>query len=204
VGMIFCADPQSIEGLKFAGFDVLTLANNHIFNYGRSGFEETKELLQDQDLEGLGEGEFYRTGIEGIKIGFLAMDDVSKKLEVAQVEQIEKVAKEVDVLVVSIHWGAEYRSEPTSRQKELAHKLIEAGAKVIIGHHPHWVEGVEEYKGGVIFYSLGNFVFDQMWSEQTRKGVVARIWLEKEGVAGYELLPIRIYDYSQPRFENSE
>jgi poly-gamma-glutamate synthesis protein (capsule biosynthesis protein) len=111
---------------------------------------------------------------------------------------------EVEVLVAMMHWGVEYVSEPSDRQVTLGRALIDAGVDVVVGAHPHWVQPVEEYQGKLIFYSLGNFVFDQMWSEETRLGEVADVEFRFEEGAlvemDYELLPVRIYEYGQPRF----
>jgi len=200
-GMIFCGNPKMVEGLKLAGFDVLSLANNHIFNYGRSGFEETEELVESEQIVGVGEGEIEEVEVKGVKLAFLAFDDVSNRVNKEKMIQLIKEAKERnEVVMVSMHWGWEYRSAPNLRQIDLGRGAIDAGANVVWGHHPHWVQSVEEYNGGYIFYSLGNFVFDQMWSEKTREGVVARVVMDREGVEEYELLPVRIYDYSQPKW----
>ena len=81
----------------------------------------------------------------------------------------------VDILVVSVHWGEEYKSKANSNQKLIAGKLSEAGADYIVGHHPHWVQEIERMGNTEVYYSLGNFVFDQRWSEETKKGLSANL-----------------------------
>src|SRR5690606_2415251 len=105
-----------------------------------------------------------------------------------------------DMVIVSVHWGVEYKAKPNQRQILLGRAMIDAGADVVLGHHPHWTQTVEEYQDGVIIYSLGNFIFDQMWSEETRRGDVVEFKLDKTGVLGYQVKPIKIYDYGQPRW----
>ena len=200
-GMRFCGDFRAVEGLTFAGFDVLSLANNHIFNYGEQGFLETREILADQEIVGLGEGEVGILKRDGWKVAVVAFEDVNDKIQVEQVEQVVRVAQaQSDLVVVSVHWGTEYTDMPDARQQTLGRALIDAGADIVAGHHPHWVQPVERYGKGVIFYSLGNFVFDQMWSEETRQGTVAVIAVDVEGGIDYQLVPVTIYDFGQPRF----
>jgi poly-gamma-glutamate synthesis protein (capsule biosynthesis protein) len=103
-------------------------------------------------------------------------------------------------VVVSFHWGVEYVTEPTQRQIDLAHLAIDAGADIILGNHPHWVQPVEIYKDKCIIYAHGNFVFDQEWSEETKRGVVGRYTFYEGKLVDVEYLPIRIVDYGQPYF----
>ena len=100
----------------------------------------------------------------------------------------------MEVIVVSLHWGIEYRKSPTSSQINIAHQLIDAGASLILGHHPHVVQKIEEYKGGVIVYSLGNFVFDQHKPE-TKKSIIFKAKLSKNGVKEFSTLPIQIIGF---------
>ena len=101
-------------------------------------------------------------------------------------------------MVVSIHWGVEYEEAPTERQITFAHLAIDSGASLVLGHHPHVIQPVEEYEDGYIFYSLGNFVFDQMWSEETRIGLIARIFFQGGEIERVETIEVTIYDSHQP------
>lgn len=209
-GMKFCANPLSLEGLVFAGFDVLSLANNHGFDQGSSGYEFTKEQVSSAGIVPVGFNEVAEvvvTNAEGgsVKVGFAAFDDTMSPLDLELVEQtIFDLSSRVDVVVTSFHWGIEYRDQPSPQQREIAQVAAQAGSGLILGHHPHWVQTVEEIvvadSRTVVFYSLGNFVFDQMWSQETRTGQVAFITLDKSGVVSYETELVEIFDYSQPRF----
>jgi len=108
-------------------------------------------------------------------------------------EDIRSIKNKVDFVVLSLHWGIELSEYPSPEQVEMAHRLVDAGAEVIIGHHPHVLQGIERYKRGLIFYSLGNFIFDnyagkvvykRMW-EKRKQGIVAVIHLEKENLPTY-------------------
>lgn len=217
--MIFRADPECAPALARAGFNVLSLANNHIMNQGTKGLVHTLELLSENKIAAIGAGrnaaEAHQAQIieqKGIKVAFLAYvypgnpeatenaaGAASMTAEQAQ-KDITQARKEADLVVVSMHAGSEYTRYPNETQKSFAHAVIDAGADLVIGHHPHWYQITEKYKDKYIIYSLGNFVFDQMWSEETREGMMASIYMDKEGVQGIEFLPMKIFDYSQPRF----
>jgi poly-gamma-glutamate synthesis protein (capsule biosynthesis protein) len=203
--MVFCSEDESLAGMTLAGLDVLSLANNHSLNQGSQALVETERLLATVGMTGVPEGEVRVREIGGLRWGFIGFDDVSKLVDRVTMESLAASASgEVEVLVAMMHWGVEYVSEPSDRQVTLGRALIDAGVDVVVGAHPHWVQPVEEYQGKLIFYSLGNFVFDQMWSEETRLGEVADVEFRFEEGAlvemDYELLPVRIYEYGQPRF----
>jgi len=200
-GMIFCARPEAIQGLKFAGFDILSLANNHILNYGQKGLEQTQSFLSSSNILYTPLSSSNNLAIKQVnntKFGFLSFDLVTYP-QTSPLSLISQISPTVDILIVSLHWGVEYQKTPTSQQKDLAHQIIDSGAKVILGHHPHVIQPVEEYKGGLIFYSLGNFVFDQPWSEETKRGTMAKIIFQGKNIQFYELIPIYIDHPCQPQ-----
>ncbi|PJC47663.1 MAG: capsular biosynthesis protein [Parcubacteria group bacterium CG_4_9_14_0_2_um_filter_35_11] len=224
--MIFRADPQAVEGLKYAGFDVLSLANNHFPNFGEKGIKDTFLYLSEAKISYIGAGnneeEAHRPKvfeIKGIKIAFLAYNDsdvVPLSYEAIKdhpgtafmkkgkmQEDVKKTKVISDYLIVSMHSGTEYAKAPNQRQINFAHEAIDAGADLVIGHHPHVIQGAEEYKGKYIIYSLGNFVFDQMWSKATREGLVTKIKIKfKEGEnpkIETKFYKVLIEDFSQPR-----
>lgn len=202
VGMIFCADKRSVEGLVWSGFGVMSLENNHSLNQGVRGYELSESWLEENEIRGLSRDEVEIIETGGLKVGFLAFDDVSKRIDQKKmIELVLDTKRKVDVVVVSVHWGWEYRDKPNERQVILGRAMVDNGADVVLGHHPHWIQTVEEYKNGVIVYSLGNFVFDQMWSEETRLGLVGEFWLGKNGVEDYGFKRVKIFEYSQPRWE---
>ena len=214
----FCIRPEDAKGLAFAGFNVVSLANNHMFDCERKGIVSTIEFLSEEKIKFTGAGkttaQALRPAIFDLKntrIGFLAynaypMDWIVLKKDQPVIafydssratEAIEKLKKKADVIIVSMHWGDEYRKKPNSRQIKIAHQLIDAGADLILGHHPHVLQEIEEYKKGIIVYSLGNFVFDQRRKE-TRKSMIFKAKLSREGVSEYSTLPVQIED-SRPQ-----
>lgn len=207
-GMVFCADPKSIVGLQYAGVDIAGISNNHILNQGQMGLDDTISLLQKASISVFGTNKpLYKT-VNNTKIGFLGFNDIGgsgKNISVASPENIKSLISEAkknaQFVVASFHWGNEY-SQKSARQTELAKLAVDNGADLIIGHHPHWVQTYEEYKGKPIYYSLGNFVFDQMWSSETRKGLVVKITLQDDKIVKQEKLQVQINDYGQPIFIN--
>lgn len=206
-GMIFCGDKGNIEGLVFAGVDMVSLANNHTANFGEDGVAQTVDALNQNGIKVTGvDGPVY-IEVNGIKFSFLGYNDISSPQPGISNFTQEKVKTEIararqnsDVVVVAVHWGAEYRDEPDARQIYLGHYLVDAGADLVIGNHPHWAQPTEDYKGKYIVYALGNFVFDQMWSEKTRIGNVVRFAFCGVNVCGVNYFPVKIEDYGQPHF----
>jgi len=189
----FRMDKEILPVLKNAGFDILNFANNHVGDWSIAAFKDTLSGLKDNDILKTGAGINKKdaenpTIIEknGIKFGFLGFSDVGPNwLEAKEKEagillagdsrlaDIVKNAKEkTDVLIVSFHFGEEYNLTHNKRQSDLAHKAIDNGADLIIGHHPHVMEDIEEYNGKTIVYSLGNFIFDQYFSKDTMEGML--------------------------------
>lgn len=201
-GMIFCADPRAVEGLVFAGVDIVNLANNHTRNYGSKGVEKTKNLLNWSAITPLGpEDDLLVKDIKGTKFGFLGFNLTGRFQKEEIIRKVKEGVGKVDILVVSFHWGVEYAQKPSSWQKELAHEVADAGADLILGHHPHVIQEVETYKKTPIIYSLGNFVFDQPWSQETRKGLVGIFTFQDKKLAKSEFKKIYIKDFCQPGFE---
>jgi poly-gamma-glutamate synthesis protein (capsule biosynthesis protein) len=205
---VLCSKPEAVAGLMSAGFDVLSLANNHTWNWGQAGYDETVRVLTKAGIETVDSLRLTVNSKCGVIIGFIGFDDVSKSLDLQlAAERVASLATTVDVPVVMIHWGIEYVSQPRPRQREVAEALVGAGAKVVVGSHPHWVQPAERMGEAVVFWSLGNFVFDQMWSEETRLGTIAFLKLTtvnfQLSTMDYELVPVKIYDYGQPRIESA-
>ena len=199
-GFKFCADPKMIEGLLFAGIDIVNLANNHTYNYGKDGFEQTKEYLKMNNIDYVGDGNFKVKNINGTTFGFLGFDFVTKEPTDNDYILVKKSAYQVDQLIVGVHWGNEYSANSTLHQKEIAKKLIENGADVIAGHHPHWVQENDHISGKPVYYSLGNLVFDQMWSDETRKGLVVNLKFTDGNLLNEEKIPIYIKEFAQPQW----
>lgn len=204
-GMIFCGRAEYAKILKENGITAVSLANNHALNKGQSGLQETIQLLDDAGVIVTGVNNPTVIKIKNTKVALLGFSDVecnSKYLECADekniIEDIKKAKKEkADQIIIMFHWGSEYTYVPTTRQKKLANISIDNGADLILGNHPHWYQSVEIYKNKVIMYSHGNFVFDQMWSRQTREGLIGEYIISNLGVKDVEFITVIIEDYGR-------
>lgn len=199
-GFKFCADSRMIEGLKFAGIDIVNLANNHTLNYGQEGLKETENILTENEIKWVGDGNLAIVEKNGTKFGFLGFNFVDNKPQDSDFELIKESKKKVDVLIPMIHWGVEYTNHPTETQKLIAKDLINAGADVVVGGHPHWIQNVDYINDKPIFYSLGNFVFDQPWSEETKNGLVVQLIYKNKTLSNIKELPIYMRNFAQPEW----
>jgi poly-gamma-glutamate capsule biosynthesis protein CapA/YwtB (metallophosphatase superfamily) len=210
-GFIFCGDPRHVEGFKKAGVDIVNIANNHIGNYGLAGVEETEQILNSAGFKISGRSDPSVIEVKGQKFAFVGFNEVDLQpginlSEPHIVQEKMLLAKaQADVVIAAFHWGAEYTYEPTWHQRELAQLAIDAGADVIIGHHPHWFQSIEVYKNKPIVYSHGNFIFDQEWSKETKEGIVGKYIFYDGELIDIEFWPVLIENYGQPRWmEGSE
>ncbi len=210
----FRGNPESIKGLTYAGFDVLNLANNHSYDYGVKAFMETLKLLQENNIKSIGAGENIKDAREpavfdlgDLKIAFLGYDlspgaiyagkknpGVAKIKSSWIIEDIEKAKKNADLIVVSFHWGIEYDDFPAEYQKSLAHMVIDCGADIVVGHHPHTFQGIELYKGKLIAYSLGNFIFDQK-DLKNNQSIILKVTLREKKLIRAEIIPIELVTF---------
>ena len=199
-GLKLCADPKLIEGLKLAGVDVVTLANNHAGDYGKEGIEKTVEFLKGVGIEAVGLGNLVIKEKKGIKFGFLGFNFVSKSPKDEDFKLVSDSDNKVDILIVGVHWGEEYKDKANKFQREWAKMLVEAGADVVVGHHSHWIQDFESIEGKPVYYSLGNFIFDQMWSQKTRQGLTLKLTYRNGQLVKIEELPIYMSSWAQPEF----
>lgn len=202
-GMVFCADYKAIEGLKFAGLDVLSLNNNHLLNYGKEGLNQTLDLLNQNKIIPVYQDPQIIT-YKNNRLGFLGFNLLLDNNEEKILKSVRELKTKADIVIVSLHWGNEYQAKPPQSQINLAHKIIDSGADLIIGHHPHVIQPTEEYKGKLILYSLGNFVFDQPWSEPTKKGLVVKITFENNKITKTEYRQVYVKNLIQPEFTEAE
>lgn len=207
-GMVFCGNLRNTEGLVFAGVDIANLANNHMGNQELEGVAETTAALDRVGIKYTGvKGPTYMT-VKDTKLAFLGYNEVDQQIGIALADsvlitqEIKEAKKQADVVIVQFHWGAEYQYQPTTNQKRLAHLAIDAGADLVMGNHPHWWQPTEIYKEKLITYSHGNFVFDQMWSQETREGLVGKYTFTDNQLSNVEFVPVVIEDYGQPRWAN--
>ncbi len=207
----FRADPAAAEALQRAGFTVLTLANNHIMDYGPVGLEDTMLHLDKAGILHPGAGENLDIArkpavitVRNKKIAILSYSltfpvefyaslkraGTAPGLGVYFKNDIASAKTKYDYVIVSFHWGTENASVPSPYQIAAAHGAIDAGADVVIGHHPHVLQGIERYGNGIIFYSMGNFAFGCM-NRGPGISAIARITLDK-GNKEAEILPLNV------------
>lgn len=211
----FQSPPASAKAMKDAGFDLVSLANNHAMDFGREGLYETIDLLKQADLDYIGAGtnenEAYRAYSETInnhKIDILGFSQVLPAIswyanedgglasgyqQDRVIEHIKKSAANCDTTIVYLHWGTERTIQPSAGQRNFAHTMIDAGADIIIGSHPHVLQGMEYYNGKPILYSLGNFLFPDYVEGDSADTVIAKIDVLMDN---YEvtLIPAVIHD----------
>jgi poly-gamma-glutamate synthesis protein (capsule biosynthesis protein) len=222
--MTFVGNERYVSGIVDAGFDALSLAANHIGDAGPRGVTDSIRVLKGAGIApfgaGANEADARRPALlktAGGMVAFLGYSDVGPPSYVAtattaghaplthddgyqQVRADIAAARAVaDVVVVVTHWGVEYEDRPRPWVVAAAHAMIDAGADVVLGDHPHWVQSVELYGGGYIAYSLGNFVFDQMWSSETREGSIHRLFFDGSQLASVRIVPTLLEDWHQPR-----
>mgnify|MGYP003440266385 CR=1 FL=1 len=216
----FHMDPTVVPAIAGSGIDVVSMANNHVGDWGVESYIDTLARLKENQIHYTGGGMNSAEAEEpviiekyGVKIGYLGFSDVGPVWMKATEDNaglllasnprfdeiIKNASQKVDHLVVSFHWGDEYKTVHNARQEELAHKAIDAGAKIIIGHHPHVTQDVEIYKDGYIAYSLGNFIFDQSFSQNTMQGMLLEIKLGRDGSMTAQKNTIKLSPYFQPQ-----
>lgn len=205
LSLTFGFPPDTAQILSNLGFDAVSLANNHTNNRGDAGYEETKKFLSEAGVGYYGHykdvdlSPVYYKKVKGKKIAFIGLNDTFGKLDVDKaLALIEREKPGVDYIIVFPHWGHEYQGVHDKRQEELAKKFIDAGADTVLGHHPHVVQDVGEYNGKKIFYSLGNYVFDQYFRQDVQEGLAIGITIENDEFK-YEIYPMKS-EASQPRF----
>jgi poly-gamma-glutamate synthesis protein (capsule biosynthesis protein) len=218
------APAKAVDGLKYAGYDVIAHAANHIKDCGADACGDEAMLQTDANLRAagirtMGSGRNLTEArapvvVErnGIYFAFLAYDDIanyynatedapgSAPLDPATVaEDIAAAKKVANVVIVVPHWGVEYTAEPSDRQRAFARAAADAGADLVIGNHPHWVQAHEQIGATFVAYALGNFVFDQDWSLETQQGALLEVTFTGTTVTSHAYTPIHIYDRYQPR-----
>jgi hypothetical protein len=220
-GTVFSADPSIIDGLVNAGIDYVSLANNHIGDAGDLGILQTIANLKKRGLAYSGAGKDLAAArkpamleANGIKVAVLGYDAIapayfadkgetgSAQLSLTRARSDIKNARKAgaDLVIVFPHWGTEYRKSPFAAQQKLARGIIDAGADMIIGNHAHWAAAVEVYEGKPIWYALGNFVFDQTWSEPTMEGITLELTFHGKELVQARMRPHIILDKAQPNF----
>jgi poly-gamma-glutamate synthesis protein (capsule biosynthesis protein) len=203
-GIDFAFNPSTVDQLHRYGFNFFNTANNHSLDQGRQGVAETYANLTSlgfihsgcPDSE-VGSCTATTTRIGNMNIGLAGFSMVYHPLDLdAAAQKVAELASSTDFVAVNIHWGTEYEHQFSPSQQAVAHRLIDAGADLIIGSHPHVVQGIERYNGKLIFYSLGNFIFDQYFSPDTQAELavgIAASWEQASAEPSYAayLFPIQ-------------
>lgn len=203
----FSIKQEYLSYLHEVGFDVVSLANNHSLDYGTSSLAYTRDLCISTGLICVGTPKgvdlFSSTivDVKGTKIGFLSVETINGLPEDSAVRsELTHLASTSDTQVVLVHWGNEYSRTHSSEQELLAHTLIDYGADTIIGHHPHVIQDIALYKDKPIFYSLGNFIFDQYFSDEVQEELAIEMKLGDTDIV-YTLIPFTsTTTQSQPNF----
>jgi poly-gamma-glutamate capsule biosynthesis protein CapA/YwtB (metallophosphatase superfamily) len=221
-GTTFHGDPRLLPVLEQAGIDGVTLANNHVMDAGVPGLRETVRHLDAAGISyagaGMSLGEARRAmvfDLDGVTVGVLSHQNVpgyettwatpatpgtAPLREDVLRRDIERLKREVDVVISMPHWGEEYVATPAPGQRRLAHAAVEAGADLVVGNHAHWPMGVELHGGRPVFYGTGNFLFDQTWSLETSTGIFAEVILYEDSILQARPVPFIILDHAQPNF----
>lgn len=210
-------DPRHIPALVTAGFKVVNVANNHSMQHGNEVFLDSVRQLQAHNIACCGIAADAKAisakpviiQKNGLKIGFLGyslrprqyFEHVPLYAEghpEPMVRDVVALRSQVDALVVSVHWGEEFIQKPSPEEIQLAHRLVDAGADIIIGHHPHVLRGIEQYGRGYIVYSLGNFVCDMLWDDTLRTSLIFECTFARAGVRDVRLVPTYTNSDFQP------
>lgn len=227
----FAADPTVVPLLEAAGFDALSLANNHVGDFEIPALLETVRLLRDSTIEPFGAGEDLRSASRpavvehgGRRFGFVGFNAIGETpratpgtagalsvrmpprtgpfvdSDLRHVERIvRRMADRLDVVVVLPHWGTQYTHRPEPVQRSVARRLARAGADLVVGGHPHWVQGLDLVGDTVVAHSLGNFVFDMDFMTETQQGVVLEATFWGSDLKSVDLVPYRMDPGFAPR-----
>lgn len=227
----FAAPPSVLDGLADAGFDGLSLANNHLGDYGDRALVESVEAFDGSGIAPFGAGADLAAAIrpaiierDGVRVGFLGFNAIGETpmagartpgaLSVRMpprtgplndndlnrvLRAVRRLDGQVDAVVVLPHWGTQYTHVAEPSQRRVARRLVDAGADLVAGGHPHWVQGLERYRGVTIAHSLGNLVFDMDFMEQTMEGVALTATIRGGRVTGVHLTPYRLDAGFTPR-----
>jgi poly-gamma-glutamate capsule biosynthesis protein CapA/YwtB (metallophosphatase superfamily) len=221
-GMVFKTEPEMVEALQVAGIDVVSTANNHARDCGAYGVDFTLDWLAKNGIATAGTGHTAEAAHQGavltrngVRFGFLAYtydqsngnhrdrDDRVAMLDPDRMAaDVRGLLTRADTAIVSMHAGVEYQAKPNTEQRRFAHAAIDAGASVVVGAHPHVTQSTERYKDGIIFYSLGNLVFDQFQRKETQHGLIADVSFLGKKLERSSVIPVDIVQ-TAPRIAQS-
>jgi poly-gamma-glutamate synthesis protein (capsule biosynthesis protein) len=225
----FISAKKAVDGLTYAGFNAVTVANNHAAGPGKAAMLDMLATLQANNIGVTGGGASLAEAtkpivatVKGTRIAILGYHDNRDdenprygvpaqgqaatangwgfaKVELSTLAQDLAAARnQADLVIPYFHWGHEYHIDLWKRQQDVAHAAIDAGADMVLGNHPHVTQGIEEYKGKLIVYSMGNFIFDQDWSQETKEGVMVHLYWRGTTLVGARFIPTVDKDRCQP------
>jgi poly-gamma-glutamate synthesis protein (capsule biosynthesis protein) len=195
--------------LKKQHLTLVHLGNNHILDFGREGLEETRRHLELAGIDYFGdpvaaERRWLIKEVAGIRLAFISYNQfVSNDVE-KTLADLKHARPRAHLAVVYAHWGGEFRREPGERLQRLAHLFIEAGADLIIGSHSHTVQPREAYRGKMIYYSLGNFIFDQYGQAETRRGLAVKVKIDSADLKmEFAEIPLSLENHGQTTLKSN-
>jgi poly-gamma-glutamate synthesis protein (capsule biosynthesis protein) len=218
----FNAPLEVIPALKKADVGLVTLANNHTMDFGAQALTYETDNLTKNSIGYFGAGKNINGAFEpkiaslpGVTIAFIGLNDIETSYTKASsstagsaffdknlvAAALQKARQKADIVIVVPHWGVEYSLNYNSRQKEFGHFFIDSGADLVVGMHPHVIEGSEEYQGKMIYYSLGNFVFDGMSGNNTDQGNVLEVAIKNRKIASTRLIQIFLSSQGFPQLK---
>ena len=216
----FVSAKRAIDGLAYAGLSLVTVANNHADGPGIPAFLDMIASLRQRNIAVIGGGanlaearSSATLSAKNLSIALLGYDGILPQGPYASEStggiapidlhtlpaDIAAARERADLVIPYFHWGIEYTKDPTVEQQQAAHAAVDAGADMVLGVHPHWIQGIENYKGRLIIYSLGNFIFDQDWSRPTMEGMLLHLYWRGATLAGIRFVPVLDEDRCQPR-----
>ena len=185
---LFTFDPAVATALYNQNLRIVNLGNNHICNFGKKGVEQTYQYLRQNNIEFFGytcvtptpeTPRYLIKKIKNLSIGFVNYNQFLPNGEQYALEDIQTVRPQVDIVIVVTHWGNEYQEIAAQPQRQLAYQFIDTGADLVMGGHPHVIQDSEIYKGKKIYYSLGNFVFDQYFQKEVKEGLLVEVTIDE-------------------------
>lgn len=200
----FSFTPKAVQALADSGVDYVSLANNHTHDFGADAYQNTVTVVSESGIKPFGHPRAPSEPIAEFDFGqrkvvFIGLNDVFGILDIEAANAlIEQYNQDDTTVIVSIHWGDEYQTTSNARQQELARGFITSGADAIVGHHPHVRQEWADVEGVPVFYSLGNFLFDQYFSAEVQKGYAVEMQITKDGAISYKVLDV-VSEASIPR-----
>jgi poly-gamma-glutamate synthesis protein (capsule biosynthesis protein) len=215
----FITAKRAVDGLAYANIQTVSLANNHADNGGVESFVDMIHTLHEHNITTCGGGTNLAEArqpaiqvVKGTRVALLGYNEIPPAGPYADVnspgiapvdlttlpQDIAAARERADLVIPFFHWGVEYTKDPTNIQQRAAHLAIDSGADMVLGSHPHWIQAIESYKGRLIIYGLGNFIFDQDWSRQTLEGCMLHLYWRGTTLASIRFVPYLIKDRCQP------